>query len=70
VFIARADAKGKITLLKVNLDEYIKSGNLLANPIVQPNDVILLRTSKSNMFDDLNKLLSPLLLLDALIRRR
>lgn len=70
VFIARADAKGKISLLKVNLDEYIKGGNVLANPIVQPNDVILLRTSKSNMFDDLNKLLSPLLLLDALIRRR
>ncbi|MBL8087861.1 MAG: SLBB domain-containing protein [Chthonomonas sp.] len=70
VYLARAQKDGKIAISEFNLDEYLKSGKQDANPVIQADDVVLVGNSKSLLLDDLNRLLSPLILLDALLKRR
>lgn len=70
ISLARAGKDGKITVRTFSLDDYLKSGKQDANPVLQAGDMLLVGSPRSLIVDDLNRLLSPLLILDALLKRR
>lgn len=69
VFLARSAAGGKIAVTELNLDDFMKKGHLTQNPVVQPDDVLLFGFPKNAVINDLSALLTPLILVNSLIRR-
>ncbi|MBS1706503.1 MAG: SLBB domain-containing protein [Armatimonadetes bacterium] len=70
VFLARAGTDGKMKIVEFNLDDYVKNGKLDANPELMPDDILLFGAPKNLVISDLSTFLSPLILLDSLLRRR
>ena len=70
VVIARPGPDGKVVAKEYNLDEYVKDGNLKANPEVMPDDVVMFGYPKGIAIDQLYNILSPLLILNSVFRIR
>lgn len=70
VYLARATPSGKVAITQYNVDEYLKLGKLEANPIIEPDDVVLFGQPKGITIDSLSSVLSPIILIDTLFRRR
>lgn len=69
VFLARAGESGKIAITEFNLDEFLKSGKLSANPVIQPGDVLLFGQPKGVNLQNLSQFLSSAILIESLFKR-
>ncbi len=69
VFLARAGTDGKVAITEFNLDEFLKSGKLAANPIVLPGDVLLFGQPKGINLQNLSQFLSSAILIESLFKR-
>ncbi len=67
--IVRGSASGKVTTINVNLDDYLKQGKLEANPLLQPEDVILMGTAKSTLIEDLTRPITAFFLFQNLFKK-
>ncbi len=70
VFLARPQPDGKVKVMELNLDEFLRDGKETANPMVQADDILLFNPSRNLAIQDVSTFLSPLILLDSLLRRR
>jgi protein involved in polysaccharide export with SLBB domain len=70
MYLARPGPDGKFQVTQYHLDEFIKSGRLASNPVLQPGDVLLF--SQANRFNigELTQVISSLVLFDTFIRGR
>ncbi|MBV6458513.1 MAG: hypothetical protein HONBIEJF_01643 [Fimbriimonadaceae bacterium] len=69
VHIGRKGEDGKIVITQYNLDEYIKSGKLTANPRIEPGDVVMFDEKRELNISTISQVISSALLLDSLFRR-
>jgi len=69
VYLARANWDGRLVVSQFNLDEFVKDGNLEANPILQPGDVLLFGQPKGIALSNLSQVISGALLVESLLRR-
>ena len=68
VFVSHPDATGKITVTGYNLDEYLKDGKLLSNPVIEPGCCILFGQPKGFTLASATQVLSGALLFESLSR--
>lgn len=70
VILLRPNEDGQYVPFQFNLDEFLKDGNLEANPELQPGDILLFDTPRGLTFDVVSRIVSSALLLDNIFRRR
>ncbi len=73
IHIARPAENGKYVVKAFDLDKFLKSGDENHNPLLQPDDVIFVGQPKGLKLGDfgaLSSILSPVLVLDSIFRRR
>ena len=68
VTLGRPGEDGKLVMKTYRLDKFIKGGDVSNNPVVAPNDVVYVDTSKGITLSTLGNILSSALLLNSLRR--
>lgn len=68
ITVLRPDSSGKYVANQYHLDEFIKDGNVKANPLLQSNDVVLFGQPKGLTLKTVAQILSGALLFETLFR--
>lgn len=69
VILMRADSTGKFTPIEFNLDEFLKDGNIAANPQIQAGDVLLFGQPRGFTLETATQILTSILFLDTVFQR-
>lgn len=63
ISIGRAGPDGRLKITQYNLDEFLKDGNVQANPQILPGDTIYVTTAKANDLNSIAQIISSFILL-------
>jgi len=58
IYLGRKGKNGKVTVTRLRFDKYLKDGDLTQNPIVQPDDVVMVDTAKPTSVELITQALS------------
>lgn len=70
VFVARADATGKMKVSQYNLDEFLKDGRAESNPEILPSDCILFGQPKGVTLANMGQFISSALMFESLVNQK